>query len=86
MKTVTIWNEFLHECDEGKFGEICRKHYPDGMHEYLKAVLSKTYPDVKFNAVHLKQDAQGLPDDCIELDDVLVWWGHCAHGQVEDDL
>jgi len=29
---------------------------------------------------------QGLPDELLNDTDVLIWWGHMAHGQVKDEL
>lgn len=81
---VTIWNENVHERAEGAFGDLIRGFYPRGIHNTLKEELSAD--DLEITAVSLDMPEQGLPDDLLKNTDVLLWWGHCAHGQVNDDL
>ena len=81
---VTIWNEFVHERSEGKLGDYVRQIYPDGIHNFLKTALQAD--DLELRAVSLDMPEQGLPDTLLNDTDVLIWWGHCAHGQVEDSL
>ncbi|MBQ4480438.1 MAG: ThuA domain-containing protein, partial [Victivallales bacterium] len=84
MIRVTIWNENVHETDQNEVGEICRKWYPEGIHTALKNNLAA--PDLEIRTAFLAQPAQGLPDELLRSTDVLLWWGHCAHGEVEDAL
>ena len=81
---VTIWNEFVHERDDNPVGDYIRKIYPDGIHEFLKAKLQAD--DLEIRAVSLDMPDQGLPDDVLNDTDVLMWWGHCAHHLVDDEL
>lgn len=81
---VTIWNEFVHEQNDGPLGDYIRRIYPDGIHNYLKNALQAD--DLELRAVSLDMPGQGLPDSLLNDTDVLIWWGHCAHGQVEDSL
>lgn len=81
---VTIWNENVHERAEGDFGNLIRGFYPHGIHNTLKEELSAD--DLEITAVSLDMPEQGLPDDLLNNTDVLMWWGHCAHGQVDDKL
>ena len=81
---VTIWNEFVHEQQEGAVGDYIRKIYPNGIHEYLKSALAAE--DLEIRAVSLDQPDQGLPDALLDDTDVLMWWGHCAHDKVDDNL
>ena len=37
---VTIWNEFLHERDEGPAADLIRSYYPEGMHRTLAQNLA----------------------------------------------
>lgn len=83
---ITIWNEFVHEREETPVGELCRKHYPDGMHEYLKNALGALAPEMNFRTASLDQPEHGLTDDVLNSTDVLIWWGHMAHGKVSDDI
>jgi len=81
---VTIWNEFVHERQEGPLGDYIRQFYPEGIHVYLKNALSAD--DLEIRAVSLEQPEQGLPDALLNDTDVLMWWGHCAHDKVNDEL
>ena len=81
---VTIWNENEHERAEGPTGDLIRSFYPHGIHEALKANLAAD--DLDITAVSLDMPEQGLPDELLANTDVLVWWGHCAHAKVADEL
>ncbi len=84
---VTIWNEYLHENPEKQkdaTGEYIRKIYPQGIHNALKEHL--TADDLEITAVNLWEENQGISDELLKNTDVLVWWGHCAHDLVEDEL
>ena len=81
---VTIWNEYLHERVEGEYGERLRGFYPQGIHNALKEELAAD--DLEISAVSLDMPEQGLPDDLLQKTDVLMWWGHMAHGKVADEL
>lgn len=78
---VTIWNEFRHE----KIESIAKEIYPKGMHEVLKAYLSKD-SELDVRTATLDEPCNGLSDEVIEGTDVLIWWGHMAHGEVRDDI
>ncbi len=83
MKTinVTIWNEFRHE----KHSEAVKALYPNGIHAFIKDFLSVN-ADMNIRLAALDDPDQGLPDDVLESTDVLLWWGHMAHGEVSDAL
>ncbi|NLB69179.1 MAG: trehalose utilization protein ThuA, partial [Lentisphaerae bacterium] len=83
---VTIWNEFRHEKMEGEGGDAVRKCYPEGIHEFLRKALAPQMEDCVFNTAWLDQDENGLPDEVLNKTDVLVWWGHIAHGDVSDEI
>lgn len=78
---VVIWNEFRHE----KTNEHVHALYPDGIHGFLKKVLDVN-EDMEVSLAALDDPEQGLPDERLENTDVLVWWGHMAHGEVNDEL
>ncbi len=78
---VTIWNEFRHEKSEPHIRAI----YPDGLHAVIGAALSKdTALEVRLAA--LDDPNQGLPENVLNNTDVLLWWGHMAHHEVNDAL
>ncbi len=83
MKTinVTIWNEFRHE----KKSDAVKALYPNGIHAFIKDFLSVN-ADMNIRLAALDDPDQGLPDDVLESTDVLLWWGHLAHREVDDAL
>ena len=78
---VTVWNEFRHE----KTKEKVKALYPDGLHAVVKDFLSKQ-EDLDVRLAALDDPDQGLPDEVLEDTDVLIWWGHMAHKEVDDEL
>ena len=81
MINVTIWDEFRHE----KTNAEAKALYPDGIHAYIKGFLD-TNEDMNVRLAALDDEFQGLPDDVLNDTDVLIWWGHMAHGEVDDEL
>ncbi len=78
---VVVWNEFRHE----KRSERARANYPDGIHAKIKEFLD-VEEDLEVTLAALDDEYQGLPDSLLENTDVLIWWGHMAHGEVSDEL
>ena len=78
---VTVWNEFRHE---KKSPEI-KKIYPDGMHEAIATHLRKS-DDLKVRTATLDEPSHGLTDDVLESTDVMIWWGHMSHDDVDDKI
>lgn len=76
---VTIWNEFRHEQDDPKVTEI----YPRGIHQAIAAPLQKS-ADLRVATATLDEPQHGLSDAQLNETDVLIWWGHRAHDQVQD--
>jgi len=76
---VTVWNEYRHE----KKNEEIAKLYPDGMHGAIADHLKKE-KDLEVRTATLDEPEHGLTDDVLAATDVLTWWGHTAHGDVED--
>ena len=81
---VTIWNENIHEKQEGAWADLIRSFYPTGIHNALAEGLAAD--DLEIAPVSLDMPEQGLPQDLLERTDVLFWWGHCGHDKVEDAL
>lgn len=78
---VTIWNEFRHEKTDPEAKAI----YPNGLHATVKEFLDKN-DDMEVRLAALDDPDQGLPDEVLNNTDVLMWWGHCAHHEVSDEL
>ena len=81
---VTIWNENIHEKQEGAWADLIRTFYPKGIHNALAEGLAAD--DLAITPVSLDMPEQGLPQDLLENTDVLFWWGHCGHHLVDDAL
>jgi len=81
MVRVTVWGENVHERNE----EAVRAIYPDGMHGAIAAGLKEYLGDaVSVRTATLDQPEHGLAQDVLDATDVLTWWGHIAHDQVDD--
>jgi trehalose utilization protein len=78
---VVVWGEFRHEKKNPKVAAI----YPDGMHETIAAFLRRA-GDMEVSTAWLDQAEHGLAADTLNKTDVLVWWGHMAHGEVQDEI
>ena len=48
------------------------------------ATYLRTLPELKVTSVAITDPEQGLTDDAINNADVLIWWGHAKHGEVND--
>jgi len=80
---VTVWHEFRHE----KTSEVVKKVYPEGMHITLKKALEKLLgAEVKVGTATLDEPQHGLTDEVLKNTDVMLWWGHAAHGEVKDEI
>lgn len=77
---VTVWNEFRHE----KNNETVKAIYPDGIHTVLANFLQEDGHEV--TTATLDEPSHGLTDDVLNHTDVLLWWGHMAHGDVADEI
>jgi trehalose utilization protein len=72
--------------DDQRDGPV-RRLYPDGMHgEVATAIAAQLGGAAAVRTATLDQPDNGLPHDVLAATDVLVWWGHVAHDQVDDDV
>jgi len=81
MIRVTVWNEYVHEKKNHAVAEI----YPNGIHGCIAEFLGKN-DDMVIKTATLDQEEHGLTDAVLDDTDVLIWWGHVAHGQVSDEV
>ena len=78
---VTVWGENLHENRDVSVQKI----YPEGMHTTIAAGIVENLGDLAtVRTVTLQDDQHGLAEDVLATTDVLTWWGHIGHGQVDD--
>ena len=78
---VTIWNEFRHE----KEHEAVKAVYPDGIHTALAKGLGKD-ASITCRTATLDEPEHGLSEEVLADTDVLTWWAHMAHGEVQDEI
>lgn len=78
---VTVWNEFRHE---RKWPEVT-KIYPEGMHVTIANALRKT-EGLTVGTATLDEPEHGLTQEVLDNTDVLIWWGHMAHHEVQDEI
>lgn len=80
MVNVTVWNEYQHERDRDDVREV----YPKGIHAVLADALEERGHNVR--AKTLEDPEHGLTAETLAWTDVLLWWGHAAHDEVEDRI
>ena len=78
MTRVTVWAEHRQERSDPAVAAV----YPDGIHAAIAAGLREAGFDV--GTATLDEPEHGLTDEVLAGTDVLTWWGHAAHGEVED--
>jgi trehalose utilization protein len=78
---VTVWNEFRHE----KELEEVQAIYPDGIHRAIAEALGKA-ADIEVHTATLDEPEHGLTEEMLAVTDVLIWWGHKAHDDVDDAI
>ena len=74
-----VWGENLHERTNAEVAAI----YPDGMHAVIAAALAEDEA-ITAETATLQAPEHGLGEDRLAATDVLLWWGHMAHGEVDD--
>lgn len=77
---VTVWNEYRHEKKDPRVAAL----YPNGIHTTIAAALAER----GFNTATatLDEPEHGLTETVLAQTDVLVWWGHLAHRDVEEAI
>lgn len=82
MIKVLVWNEFIHEKDpDCKASEI----YPDGIHQAIAEFLGKE-DDIQVRTATLDDENCGISKEILADTDVIIWWGHCGHDKVPDEV
>lgn len=74
-----VWGENVHE----QTNEVVAENYPEGMHARIAALLAED-GDIAATTATLQEPEHGLTAERLAGTDVLLWWGHAAHGEVED--
>jgi len=80
---VTVWHEHVHD----RVNAAVKKLYPKGMHAEMKSAIQEHLGSaVTVRTALLEEPEHGLTDEVLANTDVLTWWGHCAHDQVDDAI
>ena len=77
---VTVWNEGRHE----QVHEAVKKLYPDGMHNTIARSLRERGFTV--GTATFDEPEHGLTEEVLSRTDVLTWWGHMLHDDVQDAI
>ena len=78
---VTIWNEYRHEVLEERIAKV----YPKGIHGCIADFLGRE-EDMEVRTATLDMPEHGLTQEVLDNTDVLLWWGHCKHEAVADEI
>lgn len=76
-----VWGENVHETTNKVVGDL----YPTGMHNCIADVLNEN-DNISATTATLQDAEHGLTTERLAKTDVLIWWGHCAHGDVSDEV
>jgi trehalose utilization protein len=78
---LTVWGENFHERTE----EAVRALYPTGMHGAIaEGVAALLGEGVVARTATQDEPEHGLTEDVLAGTDVLTWWGHASHEDVQD--
>ncbi|MEB7505521.1 ThuA domain-containing protein [Arthrobacter koreensis] len=81
---VLVWNEGVHEALNQP--ESMAADYPEGIHGALAGALGSFFPGSDVRTAVLSDPGHGLDEERLAATDVLLWWGHKAHGDVSDEV
>lgn len=84
MLRVIVWNEGEHE-RRGEPGALAG-YYPGGIGGAIAGGLRDWIPEAEILHATLTDPEHGLPDNALTGTDVLLWWGHIAHDDVDDAI
>lgn len=76
-----VWNENRHE----QTNKLVQSLYPKGIHGALADAL-RADAGVSVETATLDEPEHGLTVERLAKTDVLLWWGHMAHGEVKDEI
>lgn len=76
-----VWGENVHE----NTNDVVAENYPKGMHERIAEALRED-KNITASTATLQEPEHGLSVDVLNNTDVLLWWGHAAHGEVADEI
>ena len=78
---VTVWNEYQDKQKKPEIASI----YPEGLHKTIADFLNQDQ-GLAAKVSIITDPEQGLSEQVLDDTDVLIWWGHSYHDDVEDHL
>ncbi len=78
---VTVWGENVHE----QKNKVVAQVYPKTMHGTIAEALNRE-DGITASTVTLQDADHGMTAAKLAETDVLIWWGHAAHGEVKDEV
>lgn len=76
-----VWGENVHE----QTNKVVAGIYPNGMHQTIADALNGQ-DGIQATTATLQEPEHGLTVARLAETDVLLWWGHAAHGEVDDAI
>jgi trehalose utilization protein len=77
---VVVWGENVHEWKNPAVAAV----YPHGMHLAIAEGVRALLPGAVVSTATLQEPEHGLTEERLAATDVLTWWGHVAHREVND--
>ena len=81
---IIVWNEAKWDRKPPHVQEMARAQYPDGINAAIVEGLQPLLPEATVETAVLDDPEHGLGEARLADTDVLVWWGHNYHRDVED--
>ena len=78
---AVVWGENVHE----QTNKVVADLYPGGMHKCIADALTADI-GITATTATLQEPDHGLTAARLAETDVLLWWGHAAHGKVDDAI
>lgn len=76
-----VWGENVHE----QINKVVGENFPEGMHGQIAKLLRED-PNIVASTATLQEPEHGLTEAKLKDTDVLLWWGHRSHGEVQDEI
>jgi trehalose utilization protein len=91
---VRVWSEYVQDRPDELIDLHSRKPdgpvqdaYPSGIHTAIAEGIAEVLGDeVHVDTATLHDPEHGLTEDVVNETDVLVWWGHFAHDDVDSKV
>ena len=82
---VTVWTEDSYQDALNERPQVLDV-YPEGLNAGICEAFQGHEDEFVVRSANLSEPEAGLPEALLDDTDVLVWWGHCKHGRVPDEI